>query len=61
MLNNTEDRASKMNITVRSLFNSMTDKDFIVLHEAGQLKHFCDALSVDLHSDNNEKDYTYTA
>jgi hypothetical protein len=39
-----------MNITVMKLFNTMTDRDFITLHQAGQLKHFCDALSVDLNS-----------
>jgi len=50
MLNGTEDRENKMNITVMKLFNTMTDRDFITLHQAGQLKHFCDALSVDLNS-----------
>ena len=50
MLNLTEDRENKMNITVMKLFNTMTDRDFITLHQAGQLKHFCDALSVDLNS-----------
>ena len=61
MLNNIEDRENKMNITVTSLFNSMTDKDFMILHEAGQLKQFCYALSLDLNSKHDEKDYTYTA
>jgi hypothetical protein len=61
MLNNIEDRENKMNITVTSLFNSMTDKDFMILHEAGQLKQFCYALSLDLNSKHDEKDNTYTA
>jgi hypothetical protein len=50
-----------MDITVTSLFNSMTDKDFMALHEAGQLKNFCDALSIDLQPSKNEKNNTYTA
>jgi len=61
MLNNIEDRANRMDITVTSLFNSMTDKDFMALHDAGQLKNFCDALSIDLQPSKNEKNYTYTA
>jgi hypothetical protein len=50
-----------MNVTVTSLFNHMTDADILALHEAGELKNFCWALSVDLQSKGNEKDYTYTA
>jgi hypothetical protein len=50
-----------MNVTVTSLFNHMTDADFLALHEAGELKNFCWALSVDLQSKKNEKDYTYSA
>ena len=61
MLNNIGDKENEMNITVTSLFNSMTDRDFMTLHRAGQLKHFCNALSIDIHSNKNEKDYTYTA
>ena len=61
MLNYIEDKENKMNIKIASLFNSMTDNDFMMLHESGQLKTFCDALSVDLQSKTNEKDYTYTA
>ena len=61
MLNSTRDKEDKMNVTVTNLFNHMTDSDFMVLHEQGQLKSFCDALSVDLQSKTNEKDYTYTA
>ncbi len=61
MLNNIRDKGNRMNVTVTSLFNHMTDADFLVLHEAGELKNFCWALSVDLQSKGNEKDYTYTA
>ena len=43
------------------LFNSMTDEDFIAIHEAGRLKDLCDALSLDLQSKYNEKSKTYTA
>jgi hypothetical protein len=50
-----------MNITVKQLFTSMTDEDFLILHEEGQLKSFCDALSLDLQSRNNETNHTYTA
>jgi len=50
-----------MNITVIKLFNSMTDKDFMMLHKTGQLKNFCDALSLDLNSNHNEKDNSYSA
>lgn len=48
-------------IRVSSLFNHMTDADFMALHNAGALKEFCDALSLDLQPKNHEKDYAYTA
>jgi|TARA_R110000796_G_scaffold113479_1_gene225228 hypothetical protein len=35
------------------LFNSLTDEDFISIHNAGQLKAFCRALTVDLHTQTN--------
>ena len=35
------------------LFNSLTDEDFIAIHNAGQLKAFCRALTVDLHTQTN--------
>lgn len=54
-------RGNNMNITVIKLFNSMTDKDFMMLHKTGQLKNFCDALSLDLNSNHNEKDNSYSA
>lgn len=61
MLNYIEDKENKMTITVKQLFSSMTDADFLILHEAGQLKSFCYALSLDLQPRNYEKDNTYTA
>lgn len=61
MLNLIEDKVSEMNITVKQLFHSMTDEDFLVLHESGQLKAFCDALSLDLNNKSDEKNNTYTA
>ena len=61
MLNSTRDKGNKMNVTVTSLFNHMTDADFLALHDAGELKNFCWAVSVELQSKTNEKDYTYTA
>ena len=43
------------------LFNNMTDEDFLFVHDAGQLKSLCMALSIDLQPEKNEEDYTYTA
>jgi len=37
-----------MTISTKQLFNNMTDEDFMIVHEAGKLKEFCDALSIDL-------------
>lgn len=61
MLNSIEGKENKMKVTVTQLFNHMTDEDFMVLHEVGQLKSFCDALSIDLSPKSYEKDSTYTA
>ena len=36
------------------LFNSLTDEDFMAIHNAGQLKTFCRALTVDLNSQENK-------
>jgi len=55
------DKENNMEINAISLFNHMTDKDFMILHKAGQLKQFCYALSLDLNSKHDEKDNTYTA
>jgi hypothetical protein len=61
MLKLIKDKENSMNLTVKHLFNHMSDEDFFILHEAGQLKSFCYALSVDLQSKNYEKDNTYSA
>jgi hypothetical protein len=61
MLNNTEVKANDMHLTIKQVFNSMTDNDFMMLHKTGQLKNFCGALSLDLNSKHDEKDNTYTA
>ena len=61
MLNNTEVKANDMLLIIKQVFNSMTDNDFMMLHTTGQLKNFCDALSLDLNIKSNEKNYTYTA
>ena len=60
MLNHIGDRENKMYLTVTQIFNSLTDKDFMIMHETGQLKTFCDALSLDLNT-NHEKNNTYSA
>ena len=56
-----EVKENRMELSTIALFNHMTDEDFMVLHEAGQLKSFCDALSVDLSPKSYEKDNTYSA
>ena len=60
MLNSIKDKVDSMNITPMKLFNNMTDEDFYFLHEEGQLKSFCDTLSLDLHR-KDEPDITFTA
>jgi|TARA_B100001939_G_scaffold316098_1_gene301790 hypothetical protein len=39
-----------MQVRAITLFNNMTDEDFMYVHEAGQLKRLCMALSLDLNS-----------
>ena len=39
----------------------MTDDDFMAVHNAGQLKNFCYALTLDLQPKSDEKDSTYLA
>jgi hypothetical protein len=50
-----------MDIRTIDLFNGLTDDDFLAIHEAGQLKKLCLALTLDLNSDKDEKNKTYTA
>jgi hypothetical protein len=56
-----EGKASKMELSTISLFNNLTDEDFIAIHNAGQLKRLCLALSIDLNINYDEKDNSYTA
>ena len=55
------DRVSRKMFRPLDLFNHMTEEDFMVIHNSGQMYNLCMALSVDLQPQNNEKDYTYTA
>jgi hypothetical protein len=50
-----EDKVNKMELSTLTLFNHMTDEDFLTIHNAGQLKSLCMALSLDLQSVNNEE------
>tara|TARA_B100000768_G_scaffold176947_1_gene190455 strand:+ start:642 stop:800 length:159 start_codon:yes stop_codon:yes gene_type:complete len=43
-----------MDLNALSLFNNLTDEDFIAIHEAGQLKNLCYALSFDLQKINTQ-------
>jgi|TARA_R110000744_G_scaffold3096_1_gene12069 hypothetical protein len=37
-----------VNSPTLTLFNNLTDEDFMAIHDAGQLKNLCLALSLDL-------------
>ena len=57
-------KEDNMDLSTISLFNHMTDDDFLAIHNAGQLKNLCLALSLDLQSIKDEKiktNKTYTA
>ena len=57
-------KGDNMDLSTISLFNHMTDDDFFAIHNAGQLKNLCLALSLDLQSIKDEKiktNKTYTA
>ncbi len=59
-----EVRGNKMQLSTIALFNHMTEEDFIAIHNAGQLKNLCMALSLDLQPIDDEKfkeNNTYTA
>lgn len=50
-----------MELNTINLFNNLTDEDFMAIHNAGQLKRLCMALSMDLNlnqKDSNNKTYT---
>jgi hypothetical protein len=61
MVNNIEDKGSKAGTTSTILFNHLSNNDLIVIATAGELENFCHALSLDLHSNKNEKITTYEA
>ncbi len=61
MLKHTKDKAGRMELSTIALFNHMTDDDFMAVHNAGQLKNFCYALTLDLQPKEDEKDSTYLA
>ena len=44
-----EGRVGNMRLTTLQLFHNLTDEDFLYIHEQGQLKTLCMALSLDLH------------
>ena len=43
-----------MRLTASTFFNHMSDEDFIIVAEAGQLMTLCNALSLDLNSENKD-------
>tara|TARA_R100000541_G_scaffold55370_1_gene64219 strand:- start:323 stop:556 length:234 start_codon:yes stop_codon:yes gene_type:complete len=61
MLNLIGDKEDSMDLSTLSLFNHMTDEDFLAVHNAGQLKNLCLALSLDLQSLKDKKCKTYSA
>ena len=61
MLNPIEDRVNKMMTTPITLFNNLSNSDLVVIAEAGELKNFCNALTLDLITEKDEKDTTYEA
>lgn len=62
MLNLIEVRdENNMTLTPTKIFDKLTNKDLIAIADAGELKNFCNALTLDLASKHNEKDTTYKA
>ena len=64
MSKHTEVKGNNLNLSTLSLFNHMTEEDFMAIHNAGQLKNLCMALSLDLQSIKDEKiksNNSYTA
>tara|TARA_B100001287_G_scaffold160508_1_gene134923 strand:- start:1256 stop:1438 length:183 start_codon:yes stop_codon:yes gene_type:complete len=60
MLKHIGDKAGKMIPTPVTLFNNLSNSDLIAIAEAGELKNFCYALTLDLGT-RNEKGTTYEA
>ena len=61
MLKHIEGKEDRMELNTISIFNNLTDEDFMAIHEAGQLKRLCLALTLDLNISKNEKNNSYTA
>jgi len=61
MLNLIGGKEDNMDLSTLSLFNHMTDEDFLAVHNAGQLKNLCLALSLDIQSLKDKKCKTYSA
>jgi|TARA_B110000046_G_C12922340_1_gene367718 ribosomal protein L24 len=61
MLKPIRDKEDSMHLSTLSLFNHMTDDDFLAVHNAGQLKNLCLALSLDMQSLKDKKVKTYEA
>ena len=61
MLNPIGDKVSKMITTPVTLFNNLSNSDLIAIHEAGELKNFCNALTLDVITGDNEENTTYEA
>ena len=51
-------QTSSMKISATQFFRHMSDEDFIIVAEAGQLFNLCNALSLDLNSTSENEKYT---
>ena len=61
MLNLMEGKESKMTATPVQLFNNLNNDDLLAIADAGELKNFCNVLTLDLLTRDNEEDTTYKA
>ena len=55
-----EAKENSIHLSTLALFNHMTDEDFLAIHNAGQLKNLCMALSLDLQPQYYKKNNTYS-
>ena len=56
-----EAKGNRMQLSTIALFNTMTEEDFMAIHNAGQLKNLCQALTLDLQPKSYEENSTYSA
>ena len=61
MLNLIEVKGNNMTTSAVHLFNNLTNEDLLAIMDAGELNNFCNALTLDLRSDTDEKNTTYEA